>query len=53
MMVVLVVPLHAIIGLLAVPPIFAKLAGKTVADHASKGEVDIEKFVPLSEKENV
>ncbi len=31
MMVLLVVPLHVIIGLLAVPRIFAKLAGKTVA----------------------
>ena len=29
LMVLLVVPLHVIIGLLAVPPIFAKLAGKT------------------------
>jgi BASS family bile acid:Na+ symporter len=29
LMVVLVVPLHVIIGLLAVPPVFAKLAGKT------------------------
>ena len=28
-MVVLVVPLHVIIGLLSVPPVFAKLAGKT------------------------
>jgi hypothetical protein len=28
-MVVLVVPLHVIIGLLAVPPIFAKLARRT------------------------
>lgn len=31
LMVVLVVPLHVIIGLLAVPPIFAKLAGKAEA----------------------
>ena len=31
LMVLLVVPLHSIIGLLAVPPIFAKLAGKTRA----------------------
>ena len=31
LMVLLVVPLHVIIGLLAVPPIFAKLAGKTAA----------------------
>ena len=29
LMVLLVVPLHVIIGLLAVPPIFAKLAGRT------------------------
>jgi BASS family bile acid:Na+ symporter len=29
LMVLLVVPLHVIIGLLAVPPVFAKLAGKT------------------------
>jgi BASS family bile acid:Na+ symporter len=29
LMVLLVVPLHVIIGLVAVPPIFAKLAGKT------------------------
>ena len=28
-MVLLVVPLHVIIGLLAVPPIFARLAGST------------------------
>jgi len=31
LMVLLVVPLHVIIGLLAVPPIFAKLADKTTA----------------------
>ena len=31
LMVLLVVPLHVIIGLLAVPPIFAKLAGRTTA----------------------
>jgi bile acid:Na+ symporter, BASS family len=31
-MVVLVVPLHVIIGLLAVPPIFARLAGKTAGE---------------------
>ena len=31
-MVVLVVPLHVIIGLLAVPPVFAKLAGETDAE---------------------
>ena len=31
LMVLLVVPLHVIIGLLAVPPVFAKLAGKTEA----------------------
>jgi BASS family bile acid:Na+ symporter len=31
-MVVLVVPLHVIIGLLAAPPIFAKLAGKAVGE---------------------
>lgn len=35
MMVVLVVPLHVIIGLLAVPPVFAKLADKTVEDGAA------------------
>ena len=29
LMVLLVVPIHSVIGLLAVPPIFAKLAGKT------------------------
>jgi BASS family bile acid:Na+ symporter len=32
LMVLLVVPLHVIIGLLAVPPIFAKLAGKTAVE---------------------
>jgi len=32
--------------------IFGKLAGETVADHAPKGEVEIEQSVPLSEKEN-
>lgn len=35
-MVVLVVPLHVIIGLLAVPPIFAKLADKTDAGGAAE-----------------
>jgi hypothetical protein len=35
LMVLLVVPLHVIIGLLAVPPVFAKLAGKTVAGAES------------------
>jgi BASS family bile acid:Na+ symporter len=34
-MVVLVVPLHVIIGLLAVPPIFARLASKTAARGAA------------------
>ena len=34
-MVLLVVPLHVIIGLLAVPPIFAKLADKTVEGGAA------------------
>lgn len=32
LMVLLVVPLHVIIGLLAVPPVFARLAGKTEAE---------------------
>jgi BASS family bile acid:Na+ symporter len=32
LMVLLVVPIHVIIGLLSVPPIFAKLAGKAVAE---------------------
>ncbi len=31
-MVVLVVPLHVIVGLLALPPIFARLAGRTAAE---------------------
>jgi hypothetical protein len=31
LMVVLVVPLHVIIGLLAAPPVFARLAGKAEA----------------------
>jgi BASS family bile acid:Na+ symporter len=35
LMVVLVVPLHVIIGLLSVPPIFARLADKTVAGGAA------------------
>jgi BASS family bile acid:Na+ symporter len=35
LMVLLVVPLHVIIGLLAVPPIFAKLAGKTIVEGAA------------------
>ena len=35
LMVLLVVPIHVIIGLLAVPPIFAKLAGKTDAESAA------------------
>jgi BASS family bile acid:Na+ symporter len=35
LMVLLVVPLHVIIGLLAVPPIFAKLAGKTAGGAES------------------
>jgi hypothetical protein len=35
LMVVLVVPLHVIIGLLSVPPIFARLAGKTAEGGAA------------------
>ncbi len=35
LMVLLVVPLHVIIGLLAVPPIFATLAGETVVERAA------------------
>ena len=35
LMVVLVVPLHVIIGLLAVPPVFARLAAKTVGEGAA------------------
>jgi hypothetical protein len=35
LMVLLVVPLHVLIGLLAVPPIFAKLAGTTVTADAA------------------
>ena len=35
LMVLLVVPLHVIIGLLAVPPIFATLASETVVERAA------------------
>jgi predicted Na+-dependent transporter len=35
LMVLLVVPIHVIIGLLAVPPVFAKLAGGTTVERAA------------------
>ena len=37
LMVLLVVPLHVIIGLLSVPPIFAKLAGKAASEGVAEG----------------
>jgi len=37
LMVLLVVPIHVVIGLLSVPPIFAKLAGKAASEGVAEG----------------
>jgi hypothetical protein len=40
LMVLLVVPLHVIVGLLAVPPVFAKLAGQAEASVVARSRHD-------------